>query len=247
MISFAHLLNKSIGKLTGFCIARTDRISDTPTELPPCDLWRAQQPHLRDERWGKWSDSTIARYTSLAEKIDGDFVEIGVAKGTTFYRLARIAAKQGKLAHAIDSFYGLSEAGEFDRQEGEEGARKAGAHSVNGENQFIKLMDEKSLSREVYNTWEGWIPEVFLKGPHNVRFSLALLDVDMYQPTADSLPWVWERINIGGYLLLDDCAFGAEKECTRAIKEFLSVTNGFWIMNYNNNQLILRKDQNNNK
>ena len=117
-----------------------------------------------------------------------------------------------------------------------------GKFSVGGAKGFMRLMDKRSVPRESYITWEGYIPACFAQFPADTRFSLVLVDVDHYQPTVDALQWSWPRLNRGGYLLLDDCGFDWDLESSRAIKEFLSSTNGFWVMGHYNNQLILRKD-----
>jgi hypothetical protein len=237
-MKLARFVNTALLRMTGYRIAR----GSSAAPYSRSDLGRILRSQWREEHWGVWSDATISKYTSLAADLDGDFAEVGVAKGATFHRLARIASEQGKAAHAIDSFVGMAPPGEHDRKGKEPGAHLEGKFSVGGAEGFAELMTQRGLPRESYQLWEGFIPQVFASIPADTRFSMVILDVDHYQPTRESLQWLWPRLVSGGYLLLDDCSFSTmDRESTRAIKEFLSSANGFWITDYYNNQLVLRK------
>jgi hypothetical protein len=218
------------------------RPPDVPSLIPnTSDLARYSAFPLKDEKWGSWSDYTLERFSRMAEAVHGDFVEIGVAYGATFHRLVSVAEMQGKMAYGIDSFQGMAPPGPFDRQDFEAGAHTRGKFSSGGAETFRKLMDDRAIRRESYTLYEGFIPEVFQQVPIQLRFSLCIIDVDHYQPTIDSLEYAWPRLSPGGILLLDDCALSWDRESSKAIKEWLSSCNDYWIIDYYNNQLFLSK------
>ena len=45
----------------------------------------------------------------------------------------------------------------------------------------------------------------------SVYISFALVDVDLYKPTAAALPKIWERLSPGGVIVVDDCRPGDYK------------------------------------
>jgi len=59
----------------------------------------------------------------------------------------------------------------------------------------------------------------FLESHPAVKFNLIHFDMDVYEPTANSLPMAWERLVKGGVLMIDDYStvYGA----TKAIDEFI--------------------------
>lgn len=230
-------LNQWLYRATGFRVTRAAAV-----EIPIySDLHQVATTFKKDERWGVWSDRTLQHYSKRAEPVKGDFAEFGVAQGATFYRLARLAHSQGKRAHAFDSFVGMGEPGIYDRRLRQHGAHLPGEFSVGGPEGFRTLIEGCGVPQNSYRLWPGWIPSCFDNVPTSQFFSLAILDVDHYQPTADALNWLWPRLNRGGFLLLDDCTLGWDLESSRAVKEFLAHTSEYWIDDYFNNQLIIKK------
>jgi len=188
-------------------------------------IWRAP---------GRWHDADIQRYTGMISGVVGDFAEIGVFEGETFAKLIPIAQRQGKSIHAFDSFQGMDDPSEFDW-------RPKGQFAVGGEDGFRKLMGKRGFERHQYSTWEGFIPECFVKAPKDISFSFVLLDVDNYQPTRIGLDWAWSRLNVNGVMALDDFYPNGDREASKAIKEFLRERTDFDIVDFVNFQLALRK------
>lgn len=57
----------------------------------------------------------------------------------------------------------------------------------------------------------GWIPDVFSGEPER-RYRFVHVDVDLYQPTADSLEYFFPRLTEGGIVITDDYGWpGAKK------------------------------------
>jgi hypothetical protein len=68
--------------------------------------------------------------------------------------------------------------------------------------------------------YKGWIPQRF-KDLEGQQFSFVHIDVDLYQPTYDSLAFFYPRLVPGGIIVCDDFGFGTCPGATRACNEFL--------------------------
>ncbi len=64
---------------------------------------------------------------------------------------------------------------------------------------------------------KGWIPQSFEQHPEYV-YRFVHVDVDLYQPTLESLNYFYPRLSAGGVILCDDygfnsCPGGATQAC----------------------------------
>ena len=66
----------------------------------------------------------------------------------------------------------------------------------------------------------GWIPERF-SAVTDKTFSFVHIDVDIYQPTKDSIEFFYPRLATGGILMCDDYGFSNCPGATQAIDDFL--------------------------
>jgi len=176
---------------------------------------------------------------SLATKIadvPGDFIEVGVFKGHTFKRLALLAHILERKAHAFDSFEGMAPPTEKDC-----GYYPQGQLNVGGLNAFKSIMQSAEVPTNSYVLHQGWVPDCFIGFEEKISF--ALVDVDQYQPTVQSLDWVWPRLEVGGILVLDDYFRNREGLASLAIDEWLSKQDPFEvrILDYINTQLYIQK------
>ena len=53
------------------------------------------------------------------------------------------------------------------------------------------------------------------------RFSFLHIDVDLYEPTRDSIAFFYPRMNVGGVIICDDYGFATCPGATKAIDEYL--------------------------
>jgi Macrocin-O-methyltransferase (TylF) len=189
-----------------------------------------------ERRHGTWHHADIEWMAGKVRDIQGDFAEIGVFRGAAFSKLAASAAQQGKLAHAFDSFVGMDEPTAADGMH-----YPKGKFDIGGPEQFIRLMTKAAVTRESYQVWAGYVPACFAQAPDALRFSLAILDLDHYRPTVESLDWLAPRVTDGGVLALDDFVPAHDQLATRAIREFLARDKHFKKIAFFNQQLILRK------
>ena len=173
-------------------LARLARLfaAGNPLDLP--DVPRAH---------GSWNHTDIEWLAPKVANVAGDFAEIGVFRGAAFRKVAELAARQGKLAHAFDSFAGMDEPTAADGT-----GYPRGKFDIGGPAEFTRLMDKAGVPRDHYRMWAGYVPRCFGGVPPELRFSFVILDLDHYKPTVDALQWLTPRINAGGILALDDYA-----------------------------------------
>jgi hypothetical protein len=209
-------------------VSELRRLTGASSAIPP--------PAGIERRPGSWHHADLAWLAGLAAGAAGDFAEIGVFRGAAFRKVAQLAHDQGRMAHAFDSFAGMADPG---AQDGNQYAR--GMFDVGGPEAFAKMMDGQAVQRAWYRTWPGYIPACFAGVPQSLRFSLAILDVDHYEPTASALAWLAPRLSAGGILALDDYLEAYSMLATRAIKEFLAGKPPFDIIAQFNQHLILKR------
>jgi len=155
-----------------------------------------------------------------AEKIPGDFIELGVLAGQTLIPLAFIAETLGKRCYGIDSFRGMSKPGERDGAVGRK-LYPEGRFDQGGR----ELIDCRVSIAGLVNTeiFEGFIPDVLEKVPLPGPIALAHLDLDIYKPTLEALEWVWPRMSRGGFIAVHDyCPKNLGMLARGAVEDFLS-------------------------
>ena len=145
--------------------------------------------------------------------VDGDLAECGAFEGATAFFMARADRKAGRRRplHLFDSFEGLSSP---DSNDG--GHWQKGDLSASEEKLKINLAEFEQVS-----IYKGWIPTQF----HNVsdrEFSFVHLDVDLYQPTRDSLDFFYPRVLKNGIILCDDSGTATCPGATQAMVEFFA-------------------------
>ncbi len=118
-----------------------------------------------------------------------------------------------------------------------------GKLSVGGVKKFRETMDASNIASSSYELHPGFIPDCFDSYKHEKPFSFALVDVDQYDPTLESLNWIWPRLAYGGALLLDDYFPGRRILASGAIDKWLENVHSHTveIIKYEDTQLYLRK------
>lgn len=155
---------------------------------------------------------TIYQLIRLTEAVAGDTAECGVFRGATSYLIASFVERspQPKIHHMFDSFEGLSTPG------GEDGTHW----------QLHDLDDSFPSASRVLSGfakarfYKGWIPTRFPEVTDRT-FSFVHIDVDLYQPTRDSIEFFYPRLNPGGILVCDDYGSSVCPGATKAMDEFL--------------------------
>src|ERR1022692_665410 len=118
----------------------------------------------------------VDQFARLAACLPGDTAECGVYTGLCSFVICRRIAGTGKTHHGFDSFQGLSTPLPVD-----------GDHWTEGNLSTNEETARRNLrSFPFCQIYAGWIPDLFSKVSSN-RFSFVHIDVDLYQPTRDSL------------------------------------------------------------
>lgn len=134
--------------------------------------------------------------------------------GASSYLMAASNRSRGKSFnhHAFDSFQGLNAPGTED-----------GTHWAKDDLSYPLEKVREALSEfgenVVYHA--GWIPDRFpeVAGEH---FRFVHIDVDLYQPTLDSIIFFYPRLKPGGILVCDDYMFTTCPGATQACDEYLA-------------------------
>lgn len=149
---------------------------------------------------------------SLAD-IEGDVAECGVRRGRSaiFMLLADLRKRQ---YHLFDSFAGLPQPTDADH--------------IGSRNAWWKKGDlhaEEAIARNNLaafpnvNFHVGWIPQTF-SNIHDSQFAFAHIDVDLYEPTYDSLVFFYDRMTPGGVIICDDYGSAYCPGARKALDEF---------------------------
>lgn len=159
----------------------------------------------------KWALWQLLRLTAA---VDGDTAECGVFEGASSWLICaanRQFAGQ-RIHHLFDSFEGLSKPD-----------AKDGSYWTVGDLARDEELVSSNLKPFLANIefHKGWIPERFAD-VESKTFSFVHIDVDLYQPTLDSVRFFYDRLCPGAIVLCDDYAFSSCPGATRAIDEFLA-------------------------
>ena len=148
----------------------------------------------------------------LTFAIPGDTAECGVYKGCGSHIILQ-ANRQSLLPrvhHLFDSFEGLSNPSEKD-------GSYWSSHDLSIGEQVVKANLAEFDGLELH---KGWIPDRF-GDVQNQMFSFVHVDVDLYQPTLDSISFFYEKLSVGGIFVCDDYGFLTCPGATLAMNEFL--------------------------
>ena len=160
-----------------------------------------------DRRW------MIQQLARLAADVEGHTAECGAWRGMGSYLIARVnrAGSMRRTHFVFDSFEGLSEPDEID------GSYWTGGDLAESEETCRRSLAEFGDDVRIH---KGWIPDCFGQ-LNDERFAFVHIDVDLYQPTRDSLEFFYPRLNPGAVVLCDDYGFTSCPGATRAMDEFL--------------------------
>lgn len=147
---------------------------------------------------------------SLEKNLEGDFAEAGCWKGHSTYMISKLISShlkkhQGKKLkfHVFDSFEGLSEI-----QDEDENIKNLNQSKIDHIRKQFQS-DENFVRNKVLGnfdfvkTYKGWIPERFAE-VKNLKFSFVHIDVDLYEPTTQTLEFFFPRLVNGGFIVCDD-------------------------------------------
>lgn len=168
---------------------------------------------------------TLMRFFSLYEAykatlgLAGHIAEIGVYKGAStlfFAKMVEIFEPNSLTqVHGFDWFLGnqpsASEPGIVSGADVETHERLSAL--IDAQNlQHVVRIHAMDVRREL---------DAFFDKHSHLQFKLVFLDAGMYEVVKAALPHFWQRLNTGGYLLLDQFNFDIAPGETRAVRELL--------------------------
>ena len=155
-----------------------------------------------DRRWALW------QLTKLAVNVPGDTAECGVFRASSSYLICK---SLDRCHLGFDSFEGQSEPSSQDN----------GYYSAGDMASPLEVARSNLAEFPKANLLKGWIPARFSE-VGNRRFCFVHIDVQLYEPTRDSVAFFYPRMNPGGVIVCDDYGFTHSPGARQAIDEFLS-------------------------
>jgi hypothetical protein len=188
----------------------------------------------------------LVRLFALTEKVAGDVVECGCARGLSSLELCLAIAGNrpgwhGEGFYIFDSFEGLSEPQAEDRDiSGMDPAEAGRVQSMmHRGNMAFPLAEIREVFRPIFPGVAfnpGWIPASFAGLPER-RYRFVHVDVDLYQPTLDAFAYFFPRLEAGGLIVTDDYNWPGGR---KAVDEFCAA-NGIQARFTGTNQAYLQR------
>jgi hypothetical protein len=147
---------------------------------------------------------------SLVDTLPGDTAECGAYQGASSWLICDKFKNTDKTHYIFDSFEGLSAPLDVD-----------GEYWTKGDLRASEEILKKNLS--TYSKVEilkGWIPDRFGEAADE-SFCFVHVDVDLYQPTLDSIRFFYPRLVPGGIILSDDYGFRTCPGAKGAFDEYM--------------------------
>jgi O-methyltransferase len=156
----------------------------------------------------------------IANGVAGDLIETGVWRGgATIFMKAILQSLNinNRIVWVADSFEGLPKPDENKYQ-----ADKSDRHHMWKELaiplETVKYNFEKyGLLDENVKFLKGWFKDTLPTAPVS-KIAVLRLDGDMYESTIDALTHLYPKLEVGGYLIVDD--YGGIKACKAAVEDY---------------------------
>jgi O-methyltransferase len=155
----------------------------------------------------------IQQLMRLIEGVPGDTAECGVYKGCSSYIMLHANAKSPfeRDHHIFDSFEGLSQPADCD-----------GTFWTSNDLSVSQSTVENNLADfDRVHFYKAWIPQRFIDVATKT-FAFVHVDVDLYEPTLESIRFFYDKMNPGGIFVCDDYGFKTCPGATLAVQEFLA-------------------------
>lgn len=156
---------------------------------------------------------TVYNLLNSLHWLSGEIAECGAYNGSTAYfmALANERSGQNRNIYLFDSFEGLSQPSAED-----------GSYWQAGDLACPEEAARRNLAgfRNIH-IHRGWIPTQFPRVADR-RFCFVHVDVDIYQPTRDSIEFFLPRLQPGGMLVCDDYGFESCPGARRAMDDIFA-------------------------
>jgi len=168
--------------------------------------WRLDHEFLQNfkrlsplNRYSEERKFTLREFVKSTVNVEGAMAECGCYEGASAWFMASVVPDAD--LYLFDSFEGISQPDERDQAPAGIMAWQAGDMRA----QESVLRSNLSQYKHIH-VMKGWIPERFGE-VENRQFRFVHIDVDLYQPTFDSLQFFYPRLSRGGVIVMDDYGF----------------------------------------
>jgi hypothetical protein len=146
-----------------------------------------------------------------ADRIEGDFAELGVYKGNSAKVLSTLKGRRH--LYLFDTFSG------FDRRDLRDADRLHRADSFSD----VTLDSVTSFVGVDGITYvPGWFPQSVSAAASEARYALVHIDCDLYGPAKAAFEFFYPRLSPGGLLIIHDYSSGLWPGLRQAADEFVS-------------------------
>lgn len=160
------------------------------------------------EDYFRYATLGLAVQRVLLDNIPGAFAEVGVFRGDMTRFIHALAPDRPFFL--FDTFEG------FPREDLPQGTVDNRFKNTSVSDVLRTVGDTRTIIVR-----KGYVPDTFA-GLENERFSLVLLDLDLYKPTLAGLEFMYPRLSSGGFLAVHDYnSIESDGACRRAVDEFL--------------------------
>lgn len=158
----------------------------------------------------------------MADEVPGDFIETGVWRGGASIFMRALLDVHGDTKRTVwlaDSFAGLPkpDAARYPADKGDRHWQKSASLAISLEQVRANVARHGFLDNRV-RFLPGWFRDT-LPGAPVERLAVLRLDGDMYESTMVALDALYDRLSVGGYVIVDDYALPT---CAKAIIDFRS-------------------------
>ncbi len=161
----------------------------------------------------------------IVDNVPGDFIETGVWRGGACILMRAVLDAYGITDRKVwlaDSFEGLPRPDE-DKYPADSGDKFHTFLELQVSLEEVKQNFEKyGLLDDQVQFIKGWFKDTLPNAPIE-KLALLRLDGDMYESTIDALNALYDKISVGGYVIVDD--YHVVPACKSAIHDFLSKRN----------------------
>jgi hypothetical protein len=176
---------------------------------------------------GRFDNLRACIRTVLEEGVPGDFIETGVWRGgaVIFMRaMLKLYGDTTRTVWAADSFEGLPE------PDAEKYPLEHESYSGPVINKVMKKLEASledvqanfaayGLLDDQVRFLKGWFKDTLPGAPID-RLAIVRLDGDYYESTCDGLVNLYDKLSVGGFLIVDDYGEDGWTYCRRAVDEF---------------------------
>jgi O-methyltransferase len=156
----------------------------------------------------------------LQKGIPGDFIETGVWRGGASIMMRAVLKAYGVTDRRVwlaDSFQGLPPPNTDKYPADRDDALHTFANLAVSADTVRKNFARYDLLDEQVVFLEGWFKDTLPLAPIE-KLAILRLDGDMYESTMDALTALYDKVSLGGFVIVDD--YGLLANCRAAITDF---------------------------